>query len=65
MNVDSAAFNLDFESLLCYSGQGMLFVKCADFAPTFQKFRGQVLGFKGNQLFLLDGHNKLVTVDVP
>lgn len=54
MNVDSVAFNLDFEHLLCYSGQGMLFVRCADFAPTFQKFRGSVLGFKGNQLFLLD-----------
>lgn len=32
MGVESASFNCDFDDLIAYSGNGLLFVKCSTFA---------------------------------
>ena len=33
MNIQSACFNTDFDDLLAYSGNGLLFLKTANFPP--------------------------------
>ena len=40
MNVDSVSWNSEFNELLSYSGGGMVFVKCSEFSPSFQKMKG-------------------------
>ena len=55
MGVDGVSFNCDFEDLIAYSGNGLLFVKCASFPSLNQKINGDIIGFKGCKLFLLDG----------
>lgn len=54
MGVDGVAFNCDFEDLIAYSGGSLLFVKCANFPPLNQKVQGDIIGFKGCKLFLLN-----------
>ena len=63
MGVDGVAFNCDFEDLIAYSGKGLLFVKCSTFPPLNQKIQGDVIGFKGCKLFLLN-ESALQTIDI-
>lgn len=63
MGVDGVAFNCDFEDLVAYSGNGLLFVKCAAFPPLNQKILGNIIGFKGCKMFLLNDH-ELQTIDI-
>lgn len=37
MGAEGAAFNCDFEDLVAYSGNGLLFVKCANFPSLNQR----------------------------
>jgi intraflagellar transport protein 122 len=37
MGVESAAFNCDFDELVAYSGNGLLFVKCSNFPSVNQR----------------------------
>jgi len=60
MNVESVCYNTVFNDLMSYSGNGMVFVRCSTFSPTFMKYNGQVIGFKGipNIIFM----NRKLTV---
>lgn len=48
MNITSVAFNFDFDDMIAYSGNEMLFVKTSNHPALNQKMSGNVIGFKGN-----------------
>ena len=52
MNVTSCAFNNDFNDMLAYSGNDMMFIKSGNQAPLTQKMTGSVVGFKGCKMFV-------------
>ena len=64
-NATSVAWNSDFEDMLCYSGNGALFIKTSSFAPNTQNLDGFVVGFKGSKIFCLNKQNQMITIDVP
>lgn len=64
LNYDSLAWNTEFDDMLCYSGNGTLCVRTADFPAQTQSSRGFVVGFKGTKAFCLRGGSAAV-VDVP
>jgi hypothetical protein len=43
---NSVAWNSQFEDMLCFSGNGQLTIKTADFQAHVQKMQGFVVGFK-------------------
>jgi intraflagellar transport protein 122 len=43
---NSVAWNEDFEDMLCFTGNGLLAIKTADFPVTTQRLQGFVVGFK-------------------
>lgn len=43
---NSVAWNSQFEDMLCFSGNGQLMIKTADFQAHVQKMQGFVVGFK-------------------
>jgi hypothetical protein len=43
---NSVAWNSQFEDMLCFSGNGQLTIKTADFHAHVQKMQGFVVGFK-------------------
>lgn len=49
----SVAWNTEMETMLCYSGSGMLNIKTADFPVHCQKLQGYVVGFQGSKIFCL------------
>ncbi|EGR29567.1 intraflagellar transport protein, putative [Ichthyophthirius multifiliis] len=63
MNVLSCAFNYDFDDMLTYSGNDMTFIKSSGHPPLSQRMSGNVVGFKGNKLFVLN-ENVLSTIDI-
>jgi len=42
------------EDMLCYSGNGMLNIKTADFPVHRKKLQGYVVGFQGSKIFCLN-----------
>jgi intraflagellar transport protein 122 len=44
MNVSSCAFNSDFNDMLAYSGNDMIFIKCSNHQALMQKMKGAVIG---------------------
>jgi intraflagellar transport protein 122 len=46
MGVEGASFNCDFDDLIAYSGNGLLFVKCSNFPSVNQRIQGNIIGFK-------------------
>lgn len=62
--MQSAVYNTEFDDLLAYSGNGVLFIRLGAFAPSQQKMQGFVVGFKGCKLFLLH-YFVMSTLDVP
>ena len=63
-NASSVAWNSEFDDMFCYSGNGMLSIKTADFPLHQQKLQGFVVGFKGSKIFCLHYVN-MQTIDVP
>ncbi|KAJ1630940.1 hypothetical protein T492DRAFT_870790, partial [Pavlovales sp. CCMP2436] len=57
---NSVAWNAQMEEMLCYSGNGVLSIKTANFPLHTQKLQGFVVGFSGSKIFCL-----MKTVDVP
>lgn len=43
---NSVSWNSQFEDMLCFSGNGQLSIKTADFPVHVQKMQGFVVGFK-------------------
>lgn len=58
------SWNAEFDDMLCYSGNGMLSIKTADFPVHQQKLQGFVVGFKGSKIFCLQ-YVSMTTIDVP
>jgi intraflagellar transport protein 122 len=63
-NTTSASWNLEVENLLTFSGNGTFSVKFGDITSFQRNIDGQVIGFKGNTVYCLDG-NLVDLVDVP
>ena len=64
LGANSLAWNTEFDDMLCYSGDGTLCVRTADFPVHAQKLQGFVVGFKGSKVFCLH-RTSVQTVDVP
>ena len=47
---NSVAWNSHFEDMLCFSGNGQLFIKTGDFPLHVQKMQGFVVGFKVSKM---------------
>lgn len=62
--VESAAWNLEMDDMLAYTGQDTLYIKTREAEPSQQKLPGQVVGFKGSKIFCLSD-NTMNTIDVP
>lgn len=63
-NATSVAWNTCYETMLCFSGNGMLSIKVADFPVHKQKLQGFVVGFCGSKVFCLHVY-AMATVDIP
>lgn len=62
--VVSAAWNLEFEDMLAYTGKDQLFIKTREMPASQQRLPGQVVGFKGSKIFCLSD-KAMNTIDVP
>ena len=63
-NATSVAWNAELDDMLCFSGNGTLSIKTANFPLHQQRMQGFVVGFKGSQIFALH-YVTMRTVDVP
>ncbi|XP_077265582.1 intraflagellar transport protein Oseg1 [Temnothorax americanus] len=63
-NVNSVAFNIAFEDIMCFAGNNYLAIKVANFSEYRQKFSGFVVGHNGSKLYCLNG-SSIVTTEVP
>lgn len=63
-NATSVAWNTSFNDMLCYSGNGILYVKAGNFLPHQQQLQtgqGFVVGFIGSKIFSLHYFNMTTT----
>lgn len=63
-NADSVAWNNRHEDMLCFSGNGLVNIKAANYPVHQQKIQGFVVGFSGSSIYCLNGCN-MTMVDVP
>ncbi|KYN32363.1 hypothetical protein ALC56_13220 [Trachymyrmex septentrionalis] len=63
-NVNSVAFNIAFEDIMCFAGNNYLAIKVANFSEYRQKFSGFVVGHNGSKLYCLNG-SSIMTLEVP
>ncbi|XP_014477546.1 PREDICTED: intraflagellar transport protein 122 homolog [Dinoponera quadriceps] len=63
-DVNSVAFNIAFEDIMCFAGNSYLAIKVANFSEYRQKFCGFVVGHNGSKLYCLNG-SSIVTLEVP
>ena len=52
-NASSVAWNAELDDMLCFSGNGTLSIKTANFPLHQQRMQGFVVGFKGSKIFSL------------
>lgn len=62
--VMSAAWNLEMDDMLAYTGQDTLYIKTREMPSSSQKLPGQVVGFKGSKIFCISD-TAMNTIDVP
>lgn len=60
----SLAWNTEHDEMLCFSGNGNLYIKAGKLPTHSQKLNGFVVGFKGSKIFCLNA-GAMVSVDVP
>lgn len=63
-NVNSVAYNIAFEDIMCFAGNNYLAIKVANFSEYRQKFSGFVVGHNGSKLYCLNG-SSIITLEVP
>ena len=63
-NANSVAWNSEVEDMICFSGNGTLSVKVANFSIYQQKLNGFVVGYKGSRVFSLEVY-RMTTLDIP
>ncbi|GJQ71136.1 hypothetical protein Trydic_g1040 [Trypoxylus dichotomus] len=56
-DINSVAWNTQYEDMLSFSGNDMLAIKVIDFPSHQQKLHGFVVGFSGSKVFCLNGAN--------
>lgn len=52
--VDGVEWNIAFPDMLCYSSHGSIWIKTANFDPVDLMEEGELLGFRGSKLYLLN-----------
>lgn len=62
-DVNSVAFNIAFEDIMCFAGNNYLAIKVANFSEYRQKFSGFVVGHNGSKLHCLNG-SSIITLEV-
>lgn len=62
-DVNSVAFNSNFEDIMCFSGGEYLAIKVGNFTEYRQKFSGFVVGHNRSKVYCLNG-SCIVTVEV-
>lgn len=62
-NVNSVAYNIAFEDIMCFAGNNYLTIKVANFSEYKQKFSGFVVGHNGSKLYCLNG-SSIITLEV-
>ena len=62
--VASAAWNLEMDDMLAYTGQDTLYIKTREMPSSQQKLPGAVVGFKGSKIFCISD-TAMNTIDVP
>lgn len=63
-NANSVAWNTQNEDMLCFTGNGVLHIKAANFPIHEQKMQGFVVGFQGSHIYCLHVF-AMTAVDVP
>lgn len=58
------AFNSEFEEMFAFGGEGLVFIKTIGYNGVNMKLRGQIVGFRGSKIKVVNGSN-LNTVDIP
>ena len=58
------AWNTDMDDMFCYSGNGQLAIKTANFPVHKQSMKGFVVGFKASKIFCLH-YLQMKTIDIP
>jgi len=60
----SAAWNIEADDMLAYTGKDTLFIKTREMPASSQRLPGQVVGFKGSKILCLSDQ-AMNTIDVP
>ena len=60
----SIGWNLEMDDMLAYTCKDQLYIKTREQPPSVQRLPGEVVGFKGSKIFVLNG-SAMNTVDVP
>ena len=64
INIDYCAFNSEFDDMFAFGGQGLLFVKTLDYSGIELKMSGEIVGFSGSKIKLVNDNN-INIVDLP
>ena len=62
--IQSAAWNLEMDDMLAYTGTDTLYIKTREMPSSQQKLPGSVVGFKGSKIFCISD-TAMNTIDVP
>ena len=62
--IASAAWNLEMDDMLAYTGADTLYIKTREMPSSQQKLPGSVVGFKGSKIFCISD-TAMNTIDVP
>ncbi len=60
----SVAFNSEIEDMISYWYEGNVYIKTADFPPSYEKMNGVIVGFRGTKVFLLQAMNNINVLDI-
>ncbi|KAH3761194.1 intraflagellar transport protein 122-like [Pelomyxa schiedti] len=63
-HANSVAWNSQIENMLCFSGQGTINIKVANYPVHQQKLDGFVVAFQGSKIYSLHA-NSVQTIDMP
>jgi intraflagellar transport protein 122 len=64
LKVTSVAFNSEFEDMVAYAGEGLLFIKGGDFPAITLKQNGNLVGFRGAKCRMVY-NGTILMVDIP
>lgn len=62
-NANSVSWNTVFDDMLCFSGNGLINIKIANFPAYSQNLNGFVVGFKGSRVYSLNKYS-MTSLDI-